>query len=167
MVSKASEDLPEPLSPVITTNWSLGITTSIFLRLCSRAPLMIMLCWSIDVILTQEYLFMHQKACPRVKWVRHRSSPASLSSLQPTSSLRGPTGVLYRMPAPAVDRISDISNSSIFLQTLPLSTKVTIPSPLYRGNRISALNTHIMFPPVGLQLVPSKRMVLPGIPSRS
>src|SRR3990172_1694612 len=60
MVSKASDDLPEPLRPVITTNRSLGITTSIFLRLCSLAPLMIMLCWSIDIILTQEYLLMHQ-----------------------------------------------------------------------------------------------------------
>src|SRR6476646_10634951 len=38
MVSKASEDLPEPDRPVNTTNWSRGMATSIFLRLCSRAP---------------------------------------------------------------------------------------------------------------------------------
>src|SRR5205085_453156 len=38
MVSKAREDLPEPESPVNTTSWSRGISTSIFLRLCSRAP---------------------------------------------------------------------------------------------------------------------------------
>src|SRR3989337_1233862 len=162
MVSKASDDLPDPLRPVITTNRSLGITTSIFLRLCSLAPLMMMLCWSIDVILTH-----FQNACPRVKWVRHCSSPASLSSLHPTSSLRGPTGVSYRMPAPAVDPSSEISNSSIFLQTLPLSTKATIPSHLYRGNRISPLNTTIIFPQVGLKFGPLKRMVLPGIPSLS
>src|SRR5579863_82857 len=42
MVSKANEDLPEPLSPVITTSWSRGISMSRFLRLCSRAPLMMM-----------------------------------------------------------------------------------------------------------------------------
>src|SRR3990170_2396102 len=41
MVSKASDDLPEPESPVITTSRSRGISRSIFLRLCSRAPLMI------------------------------------------------------------------------------------------------------------------------------
>ena len=39
MVSKASEDLPEPLSPVMTTRRSRGISTEMFLRLCSRAPM--------------------------------------------------------------------------------------------------------------------------------
>src|SRR5438309_638389 len=38
MVSKASELLPEPESPVMTTSRSRGIVTSMFLRLCSRAP---------------------------------------------------------------------------------------------------------------------------------
>src|SRR5262245_17198001 len=38
MVSKASEDLPEPDRPVITTSRSRGMSTSMFLRLCSRAP---------------------------------------------------------------------------------------------------------------------------------
>src|SRR6266702_6787632 len=38
MVSKASEDLPEPDRPVNTTSLSRGISTSTFLRLCSRAP---------------------------------------------------------------------------------------------------------------------------------
>src|SRR4030095_8810840 len=38
MVSKASEDFPEPLKPVTTTSWLRGIVTLMFLRLCSRAP---------------------------------------------------------------------------------------------------------------------------------
>src|SRR6476646_9911 len=38
MVSKASEDLPEPLRPVITVRLLRGISTSMFLRLCWRAP---------------------------------------------------------------------------------------------------------------------------------
>src|ERR1051325_2314003 len=38
MVSKASEDLPEPLKPVMTTSLSRGILSVRFLRLCSRAP---------------------------------------------------------------------------------------------------------------------------------
>lgn len=38
MVSNAKEDLPEPDSPVITTNLPRGISRLIFLRLCSRAP---------------------------------------------------------------------------------------------------------------------------------
>src|SRR5271167_290345 len=41
MVSKASEDLPEPESPVNTTSLSRGIARSTFLRLCSRAPRMV------------------------------------------------------------------------------------------------------------------------------
>src|SRR3954468_17991059 len=40
MVSNASDDFPEPDRPVITTSLSRGISTSMFLRLCSRAPLM-------------------------------------------------------------------------------------------------------------------------------
>src|SRR5580692_3260377 len=39
MVSNASDDLPDPDRPVITTSLSRGISTSMFLRLCSRAPL--------------------------------------------------------------------------------------------------------------------------------
>src|SRR5579862_2723115 len=38
MVSKASEDLPEPERPVMTTRRSRGISRLMFLRLCSRAP---------------------------------------------------------------------------------------------------------------------------------
>ena len=40
MVSKASEDFPEPDNPVMTTNWSRGIVTSMFFKLCARAPCM-------------------------------------------------------------------------------------------------------------------------------
>src|ERR1700741_2348838 len=40
MVSNASEDLPDPDTPVMTTNLLRGTTTSMFLRLCSRAPRM-------------------------------------------------------------------------------------------------------------------------------
>src|SRR5260370_24402585 len=46
MVSKAREDLPEPDRPVKTTSLSRGITRSIFLRLCSRAPRTTMARWS-------------------------------------------------------------------------------------------------------------------------
>src|SRR6266481_918856 len=42
MVSKASEDLPEPLRPVMTTSLSRGIFNVRFLRLCSRAPPILM-----------------------------------------------------------------------------------------------------------------------------
>src|SRR5271157_3794414 len=38
MVSKASDDLPEPLRPVITVRVLRGISTLMFFRLCWRAP---------------------------------------------------------------------------------------------------------------------------------
>lgn len=38
MVSKASDDFPDPLNPVITVNVFRGILTLIFLRLCCLAP---------------------------------------------------------------------------------------------------------------------------------
>ncbi len=38
IVSNASDDLPEPESPVITTSLSRGMSTDRFLRLCSFAP---------------------------------------------------------------------------------------------------------------------------------
>src|SRR5581483_2167777 len=38
MVSKASEDLPDPERPVSTTRASRGSVSETFLRLCSRAP---------------------------------------------------------------------------------------------------------------------------------
>ena len=41
IVSNASDDLPDPDNPVSTVKLSLGISTSIFFRLCSLAPLII------------------------------------------------------------------------------------------------------------------------------
>src|SRR4051812_8219764 len=38
MVSKASDDLPDPDNPVMTVSRSRGMETLMFLRLCSRAP---------------------------------------------------------------------------------------------------------------------------------
>ena len=38
IVSKAKDDLPEPLKPVITVSFFLGIDTLMFFRLCTRAP---------------------------------------------------------------------------------------------------------------------------------
>src|SRR6476659_5788495 len=45
MVSKASDDFPEPDSPVNTISSSRGISRSTFLRLCSRAPRTWMVRW--------------------------------------------------------------------------------------------------------------------------
>src|SRR5208337_5506617 len=38
MVSNASDDLPDPETPVTTVNWLCGISKSMFFRLWTRAP---------------------------------------------------------------------------------------------------------------------------------
>src|SRR5262249_28081258 len=50
MVSKASEDFPEPLRPVITVKVLRGISTEMFFRLCWRAPLTVILLMAMDLI---------------------------------------------------------------------------------------------------------------------
>lgn len=71
MVSKARDDLPDPLRPVIVTNLFFGISTSIFLRLCERAPLTlivsIVLCdvsmifvFEVNCIITQNLIIDYQ-----------------------------------------------------------------------------------------------------------
>src|SRR5436305_444431 len=50
MVSKASDDLPEPLSPVITVNVLRGISTEMFFKLCWRAPRTVILLIAMDLI---------------------------------------------------------------------------------------------------------------------
>src|SRR5215475_14130048 len=50
MVSKASEDFPEPLKPVITVKVLRGISTEMFFRLCWRAPLTVILLMAMDLI---------------------------------------------------------------------------------------------------------------------
>src|SRR5512140_3565716 len=50
MVSKASDDLPEPDNPVITTSLLRGISTSMFFRLCTRAPRTDSQLWAMGVL---------------------------------------------------------------------------------------------------------------------
>src|SRR5882724_286189 len=45
MVSNASEDLPEPLTPVTTVMRLIGIENEMFLRLLTRAPRTSMASW--------------------------------------------------------------------------------------------------------------------------
>src|SRR5918998_5376851 len=49
MVSKASDDLPDPERPVMTTSESRGSSTVTSLRLCSRAPETTMEFWREDI----------------------------------------------------------------------------------------------------------------------
>src|SRR4051812_22118857 len=90
MVSKASEDLPEPLKPVMTTSLSRGILSVRFLRLCSRAPPILM-----RLLLTDSEFRYRTIGKPNIKplagkerrigWVRLRSSAVPGSRRLPLS----------------------------------------------------------------------------------
>src|SRR5882757_1464215 len=69
MVSNASEDLPEPDRPVITTSESRGSSTVTSLRLCSRAPVTTMEFWREDIR-------------PPVILRRRRTPPSNLCSTE-------------------------------------------------------------------------------------
>src|SRR5258708_8677651 len=69
MVSKASEDLPEPDRPVNTTSLSRGIDSVTFLRLCSRAPRIVI--WSVGMNL-ESFLF----SCDRKRRAGRGHQPA-------------------------------------------------------------------------------------------
>src|SRR6185503_4790733 len=68
MVSNASEDLPEPESPVMTVRALRGSATEMFLRLCSRAPRTLRNSWGIR---SQKYREAR----------RHSTLPSRFSSL--------------------------------------------------------------------------------------
>src|SRR5712691_679824 len=56
MVSKASDDFPDPDSPVKTTSLSRGLVRSTSFRLCSRAPRMtISVCWGALPVVTDRF----------------------------------------------------------------------------------------------------------------
>src|SRR3954470_9198201 len=81
MVSKASEDLPEPDSPVNTTSLSRGISTSTFLRLCSRAPRIVIArrfdptfcCWRFALITSSILVVLRESKSARSRLDRHAS----------------------------------------------------------------------------------------------
>src|SRR5690242_21722949 len=70
MVSKASEDFPDPDRPVKTTSLSLGIERVTFLRLCSRAPRIVI--WSVGIGTLVYPLF----SCDRKRPARGGDQPA-------------------------------------------------------------------------------------------
>src|SRR5882724_8759566 len=73
MVSKASDDLPEPDRPVKTTSLSRGISRSMFLRLCSRAPRMLIarmpepVCWRLALITSSISAFPGARQTRRIR----------------------------------------------------------------------------------------------------
>src|SRR5437899_9583320 len=88
MVSNASDDLPDPDSPVKTISLSRGMERVTFLRLCSRAPRMVI--WSVGIRTFGYPLFS-----------RDRKRPARGGDQPPLE--RFDPALADRCPAPGMD----------------------------------------------------------------
>src|SRR5581483_8074007 len=121
MVSKASDDFPDPDSPVITTRLSRGRSTSIFLRLCSRAPRTRISCMRLNM---GRGIGSHYSALTREDAMAHlifacktalRSAPAASPPLDPPRNrqhqnhLRHPArGEAQRAQHRDAERVDDV-----------------------------------------------------------
>ena len=81
MVSKAREDFPDPLKPVITTSLFLGMVKDRLRRLCSLAPLIVI--YSMGMVVYK----MNERGDGVFKLVQALSSGNSFFHLESTRSL--------------------------------------------------------------------------------
>src|SRR5580692_8299258 len=83
MVSKAKDDLPDPLNPVMTTNLSRGMVRLRFFRLCCRAPPILMnsLAMTLNFAISASHQHTPNHAKCKVRETRsvHRSMPPDLN----------------------------------------------------------------------------------------
>src|SRR6185437_2296996 len=79
MVSKASEDLPDPLRPVITVSVLRGISTEMFFKLCWRAPRTVILLMAMDLINLEQKLdsLTPSQKEHALQWASERSTRSS------------------------------------------------------------------------------------------
>src|SRR6266446_6049268 len=100
MVSKASEDLPEPDSTVKTTSLSLGMERETFLRLCSRAPRIVI--WSVGIgTLCYPLFSRHRKRPARGSHqAASRTLDAALGDHRPPPRMHHPSGRSQRLADP-------------------------------------------------------------------
>src|SRR6266508_333463 len=120
MVSKASDDLPEPLKPVITTSLSRGMLSDRFLRLCCRAPPILMN--SLPMLANRgSKLSGHvtTSAAPWKELVKPGTQPGRIRTLQSSNLQRRTSNVeclqrsVNKSPLTPVDLPADETNSAL------------------------------------------------------
>src|SRR2546427_317046 len=118
MVSKASDDLPDPDRPVKTTSLSRGIDSVTFLRLCSRAPRIVI--WSIG-IRTLRYSFSRVTANVALPVATSRPSPPS--TRHSATTVRRPAWITWpraRRSSPTLAALMKLSlRSKLMARTTP------------------------------------------------
>src|SRR6267143_538454 len=97
MVSMASEDFPEPESPVKTTSLSRGIDRVTFLRLCSRAPRIVI--WSVGI---RTFGYSFSRVIANVALAVATRRPSRPSTLQSVTAVRRPAWTTW----PVARRVS-------------------------------------------------------------
>src|SRR5712691_4122960 len=118
IVSKASEDLPDPDKPVNTTSLSRGIDSVTFFRLCSRAPRIVI--WSVG-IRTLGYSFSLVTA--NVALAVATSLPSPPSTRHSATTVRRPawmTWLVARRSSPTLAALMKLSfRSKLIARTTP------------------------------------------------
>src|SRR5713101_9932531 len=118
MVSKASDDLPDPDRPVNTTSLSRGIDSVTFLRLCSRAPRIVI--WSVG-IRTLGYSFSRVTANVALPVATSRPSPPS--TRHSATTVRRPAWITWpvaRRCSPTLAALMKLSfRSKLMARTTP------------------------------------------------
>src|SRR5437899_6105 len=118
MVSKASDDLPDPDRPVNTTSLSRGIDSVTFLRLCSRAPRIVI--WSVG-IRTLRYSFSRVTA--NVALAVATSFPSWPATVHSATAVRRPawmTCPVARSVSPTFAALMKLSfRSKLIARTTP------------------------------------------------
>src|SRR5712691_1292957 len=118
IVSKASEDLPDPDKPVNTTSLSRGIDSVTFFRLCSRAPRIVI--WSVG-IRTLGYSFSLVTA--NVALAVATSLPSPPSTRHSATTVRRPAWMTWpvaRRSSPTLAALMKLSfRSKLMARTTP------------------------------------------------
>src|SRR5579859_788513 len=139
MVSKASDDLPEPERPVKTTSLSRGIDRVTFLRLCSRAPRIVI--WSVGAIGTLGYSFSLVTA----------NVPLAVATSRPSLPSTRQCATIVRRPAWTTRPVArSLSPTFAALMKLTFRSKLiarTTPSVTVRSDRPIAESARALIMP--------------------
>src|SRR6266550_197556 len=119
MVSKASDDLPDPDRPVKTTSLSRGMDSVTFFRLCSRAPRMVI--WSVGIWGTFGYSFSLVIAnVPLAVATRRPPKPSTQHSVTAVRRPAWTTRPVARSVSPTLAAAMNVSfRSTLIARTTP------------------------------------------------
>ena len=128
MVSKARDDLPEPLIPVKTTNRLRGISRSIFLRLFSLAPFIMILSMDTPIVGLLSDRFYHRfeesaTVTPAPKYVKRYNQNSFYNPISSSSEKHGKPSLSLICRFTKVKRkVASSATSPMYIKSTVVST---------------------------------------------